>query len=445
MTTGYSLRRRLVIGLSVSVTALWLIGTAVSAFVVRHELDEAFDSALQETAQRILPLAVIDVLEQGDTGTARRISPLSHQEEYLIYILRRADGTVLLHSHNADPAVFPETPSTGFRDSGDHRIYGESAVSGSYILEVAEPLSHRREATMESSVALLFPLLILLPIGLFGLFWLTRRGLAPVLALCGEIGQRGSKDLSPIAGDGLPEEVQPIVTSVNELLGQLSKSLAAERAFAANSAHELRTPIAGALAQTQRLRDQLDSDDLRLRADGLEASLKRIQRISEKLMQLARAEGAGVLSANASDLRPILDHLVESYRRDHDQAARIDYRADQPHLMSRLDPDSFGILVGNLIENALKHSDPGSIIRITLNAPGEIQVENDAAPIAPDDLARLKDPFARGGSTAEGSGLGLAIAHTIAEAAGANLAFLSPSPGRDSGFTARLDLAVEPS
>ncbi len=440
MTTSYSLRTRLSYGLALGVAFMWLAGVLVCGLVVRHELDEAFDSALQETAQRLLPLAVIDILDHDGPLSERRVAPLRPHDEFLTYVVRDQFGNVILRSHDADKDDFPIKPKLGFSNTATHRIYGEAAVSESIFIEVAEPLEHRREAAMESTVALVVPLVLFLPFSVLGVWWLVRRSMQPVIGLSAQIEARSAGDLSPVRSTNLPEEVEPITDAVNNLMQRLQRSLEAERSFTANSAHELRTPIAGALAQTQRLISSLSDDDLRTRAHGIEASLLRLARISEKLMQLARAEGGGIMAETAIDLSPVLDAVVDEFKSHSESGIRLRYTpVAAGALIAQIDADAFAILMRNLIENALKHSPSGSPVDI-VPVPGHVRVINDGPALAPETLAGMTKRFARGPSNADGSGLGLAIATAIADNGNIGLSFKSPAMGRQDGFESIIDL-----
>ena len=174
MRHNRSLQKRLGVGLTLGATLLWLLGVAASGLVAQHEMNEVFDSALEETAQRILPLAVTDILNR-ETATGSRTAPaLKEHDEYLTYVVRDRQGALLLQSHDADPDVFAALPREGFTDTPTHRIYGASAVSDTIYIEVAEPLAHRREAALEAGLALLAPLFILIPVSLFGIWWVLR-------------------------------------------------------------------------------------------------------------------------------------------------------------------------------------------------------------------------------------------------------------------------------
>lgn len=423
---------------------MWLAAMLAAGIIVRHELDEAFDSALQETAQRLLPLAALDVMGRDGASPTRHIAPLlKAHREFLAYLVRDRSGRILLRSHQVDPAAFPQTPATGFRSTATHRLYGEAAISDTIVIEIAEPLAHRREATLEAVTGLLAPLPILIPLSIAGVWWFVRRSMAPVLIFSSEIEARGDGNLAPVSTEPLPTEIRPLAEAVNRLMERLRRSLDVERSFAANSAHELRTPIAATLAQTQRLIAEAPEGALRERARQIEKALRGLARLSEKLMQLARAEGGGLLGETPHDLAPVLAHVVDEFRRRPVNSARLRLEAPaSAKLWSRIDPDAFAVLMRNLIENALIHGDAGEAVVVTVNGAGSVSVVNGGRPVLDQVFATLKARFTRGQTDARGSGLGLAIAETIAAGAGARLDLISPATGRPDGFEAIVHLPV---
>ena len=144
-----SIRRQLAVGLTGSIAVFWLLAILGAGLVVRHEIDQVFDAALQETAERILPLAILDLIDRDDDGTSQRLARITEQEEFLEYVVRDETGRALLQSHDADLAVFTPQDQDGFYTAHDHRIFARSAVSGAYRIELAEPLAHRREAVLD--------------------------------------------------------------------------------------------------------------------------------------------------------------------------------------------------------------------------------------------------------------------------------------------------------
>jgi two-component system OmpR family sensor kinase len=439
-----SIRLRSAAALSLIVTLIWLGTAAVTARLLTSEMAGMFDSALQETGQRILQLAVVDVLNRDEEGVTQRLMPLDAHEEYFTYIVRDDLGRVLLTSHRADPALFPVFDAPGFHEANGLRFYHESAVRGTIRVTIAEPLSHRHEVAREMALGLALPLVVMIPLSIAGIFYGLGYGLRPLGRLRAQLARRGANDLSPLPLGGMAVELQPIAETLNQLLARLEKAFAAERSFAANAAHELRTPLAGALAQIQRLRQTSTDPESARRASEAEATLKRLTRLSERLMQLARAEGARLLGDAPQDLRPVLRLVAGDFAQGAD-AGRVQLSLPGAAVPSEVDPDAVAIIVRNLIENALRHGDAGPVA-VTLDLDGTLCVTNDGPPVPPDDLAALSGRFVRGKDAGAGSGLGLAIVHTIAQRIGAPLRLTSPLAGTDTGFSAciRLQGAILP-
>ena len=436
-----SIRLRTALVLSGIVTLLWLATAGLTAHLLSDEMDEVFDSALQETGQRILQLAVVDVLNRDEDGITRRITGLGAHEEHFTYVVRDAAGALLLASHRADPAEFPRFTSNGFHEVGETRFYTEAAVRGTVILTIAEPQSHRHEIEREMAVALALPLVVMVPLSIAAIFLALGIGLGPLDRLRGQLAQRGAGRLSPVALDGLPTELRPIAATVNDLLARLDTAFAAERSFAGHAAHELRTPLAAALAQVQRLHQQAADPDIRSRAEAVEATLKRLTRLSEKLLQLARAEGARLVLDQPADLRPVLTLIAQDFGHGSD-AGRVRLSLPDAPVLSRIDPDAAAIVARNLIENALRHGDGGAV-QVVLDGTARLAVENGGPAVKADQMATLTARFVRGSGAGDGSGLGLAIVQTIAARLGAELRLSSPRPGHADSFHASLSLRAE--
>lgn len=436
-----SLQRRLGLTLGLLLTVLWIGAASVTAILARHAMDEVFDSALQETAQRILPLAVADVLGREEEGVTQRQGEVRAHDEFLTYAVRDGQGRFVLLSHDAEPKVFPPWRDTGFSQSATHRFYNEAALQGSVRLTVAEPLAHRTAAAREIQLGLGLPLLIFLPVALVAIVLGVRASLAPLRRFRERLAARGARDLSLVPADELPAEVAPVADTLNALLGRLAAAFEAERSFAANAAHELRTPLAGAIAQAQRLQAETSDPAAQARAADIEATLKRLTRLSERLMQLARAEGGRLRLAHAADLRPVARLLTDELSRM-TGAGRISLVLPPGALSSDLDPDVFAILYRNLVENALRHGASGAPVQVSLSGEGVLTVANEGPVVPSDVLGRLMDRFERAGQRTDGSGLGLAIVHAIAQRIGSTLVLTSPRTGQDSGFEASLTLPI---
>ncbi|MBV7407477.1 ATP-binding protein [Maritimibacter sp. DP1N21-5] len=437
-----SLQGRLGLSLGLAMTVLWLLAATVTAVIVRGELDEVFDSALRETAERILPLAATDIVGREDQGVTQRLAPIREHDEFFTYLVRDAEGRILLQSHAADPAVFPPWEGQGYRQTATHRFYSDAALQDTIRITVAEPLAHRASVAREIRMGLGLPLLVVLPIALVAIILAVRFSLDPLRRFRDRLDARGARDLSEVPASDLPTEIGPLATTLNGLLVRLRDAFEAERSFAANAAHELRTPLAGAIAQAQRLRAETREPTTEARAAEIEATLKRLTRLSERLMQLARAEGGRLRMDRSADLRAVARVVVDDIGRA-GAPGRIVLNLPDAAVMSDIDPDAFAILCRNLVENALRHGAENLAVEVTLTADGHLVVANDGPVVPREMLDRLTARFERGNTSTDGSGLGLAIVAAIANRIGSSLVLKSPRPGGSSGFEASLRLPTE--
>ena len=439
-----SLQARLGLSVGLVLTVLWLLAATVTAVIVRAEMDEVFDSALRETAERILPLAVTDIVGREDQGVTQRLAPIRAHDEFFTYLVRDAEGRILLQSHAADPTVFPSYDGPGFRQTATHRLYSDAALQDTIRITVAEPLAHRMSVAREIQMGLGLPLLIVLPVALIAIILAVRFSLDPLRRFRARLEARGARDLSQVPHEGLPTEIGPLADTLNSLLARLREAFEAERSFAANAAHELRTPLAGAIAQAQRLRSETKDRAAAQRATDIEETLKRLTRRTERMMQLARAEGGRLRMDKSSDLRGVARIVVDDIGRT-GTPDRIRLNLPDMAVMSDLDPDAFAILCRNLVENALRHGGQTTPVDVTLTASGQFTVANDGPVVPGETLDRLTARFERASATSDGSGLGLAIVAAIAERISSRLVLQSPRPGRTTGFQVSLRLPIDDS
>lgn len=206
-----SLQVRLGVSLGILLTLLWIAAATATAVMLRHEMDRVFDSSLQEAAQRLLPLAVVEIVgrEEGE-GVTQRLADLREHDEFLTYVVWDDQGRLLLQSHEADPALFPAWDGPGFRTTATHRFYGEDALQGTIRITAAEPLAHRAAAARDIRMGLGLPLLVFMPAALLAIVLTVRSGLSPLRRYRDRLAARAPQDLAPVACDDLPTEVAPV-------------------------------------------------------------------------------------------------------------------------------------------------------------------------------------------------------------------------------------------
>lgn len=431
-----SIARRLQIGLISALTVVWVVAATSVAWVVRHETEEVFDSTLQELAQRVLALAVIELDGAAHTGALSDMTVPAEHQEYLTYQVFDGDGNMLMRSHRASLLPFRVSSVPGHHVAGGQHYYVDRSKDDRYVIKVAESVSHREDTYSDMLLYLLLPFGVAIPFSALIIFWAVRRSEAPILHFGKEISKRDSKDLTPLDVSLLPVELTGVGESVNALMLRLERALEAERSFTANSAHELRTPIAAALAQLDVLRDAVEKHADKDRVALARSMVGRLEDMTVKLLHLARAESGKALQLDRMDMNGLTAMLLKdlAYRARH----RFNYTAPGHPVWILGDIDTIGIALQNLLENADKHASGDSGIQVCVTANGCFSVRNDCPAIAPDMLARLDQRFVRANQTQAGSGIGLSIVSVIARQGNASFALRSPCFDNGRGFEASI-------
>jgi two-component system OmpR family sensor kinase len=435
-----ALTRSLVVGL----TLLWLLGVLGSGVVLKRLIDEKSDDELQESAAILLSLVrhTDDPLVTAAVLGEIRV-PASHgpAHERLIFQVRDASGHVLLRSHNAPAAMLDVPPQDGFADTGDWRVVTLSDPGSGRAVQLADPLAERREALVTSLLWLMGPLAVLLAFAVYIVFRASRTLVRQVQRTASAVSRQDPQALGMLPLDGVVTEMKPAVEAANDLMARLADALEAERSFTYNSAHELRTPIAAALAQAQLVADMAQGTALQTKAEATVDSLRRLRKLAERLLALARAEGTVPLTDQSVDLAQVAQLTVDEFRHDvRVQGRRLVVEASRARV--RGDLDAVGLAVRNLVENAIVHGAGGTTIRVVCGQSARaatIAVIDDGPGVPARELPTLVKRFARGANArGSGAGLGLPIVATLARRMGAKLVLHSPAEGQSAGLEARL-------
>lgn len=456
-----SIALQLAVWLSAGMLVFWLGGAAISTLVLRSELEQAFDETLRQSAFRLLPLANRDVGEgargrepvprlgrdDDNRGPGRRDDrPLPRpgevapELEAFTYLVFDQNGVIRLRAEDA-PEVLPALPAgDGFTFVDGRRAFKSTDRRNGMSILVLETSTARSDALWGAVAGLLWPLAALLPLVGLGIWQAVRLALQPVRRLSRDVALRGGANLAPLDDADQPAELAPIAREIEGLLERLSAAMEAERTFAASSAHELRTPIAGALAQTQLLAREL-GDSASPRLKEIEQALRGLADLSEKLLQLSRLEAGFARSETAVDLAPVLQLVLRDFEAQSGTRGRVRFELHPgAELTQPINPDAFAIALRNLIHNGLLHGEPAGPVFVTAGPGPLVVVRNHGPIVAPELLARLTERFARGPTRAGGTGLGLAVVATIMQQTGGELQLRSPVAGWTDGFEAKLRL-----
>ena len=426
-----SMRRTLLLWLSAGLLAAVAVAAALVYLKARDEANALFDYQMRQMAAS-MPSQLLGPL------AGRRPFGLDVDEDVVIQIWDR-DGLRIYYSHE-HPSL-PTRIRLGFEtvqtERGEWRVY--SVQNGAATLQVAQPMSARRALARRMALRTVAPLLLALPL-LAWLVWLAvGRSLAPMRRVARELQARDAASTAVIGTEGLPEEIRPLVGALNELLGRLGRVLALQRNFVADAAHELRTPLTALKLQIGLARRAPDDAGREAALRDLERGVDRTAHLVGQLLTLARLEpGAEVpMRRERVDLGEIAAGVVAE--REPGAALRgidlgIDLGVDRDAACPvAADPAALAILVGNLVDNAIRHTPEGGTIDLRVECDGRhasLVVEDTGPGIPEEDLERVFDRFYRGaGGPSEGSGLGLAIVRRIADAHGARVSLANRPEG----------------
>ena len=441
-----SLNRRLVVRLVAGIVLVWLVAVGWLGWRSLHEVDEIFDQMLVRTTASIFAV-------MPDAPGGASVVRLPHKKiigsdttaQNPAIVLRAAQGDLLIQSTQLPAQMFDahDPPfHTVTYAKRRWRVFQGWDSERQYWIQVAAPLDERDELLRKLLAPTLLALLALLVLVPPTVFVGLRGGLKPLRRLTRSLSAGSSPLIPALTDEQVPVELASFTRAVDQLVERLKLGLEHERRFTADAAHELRHPLA-------TLRLELDlagrGEDATARTQHLQRAhhaLDRMQRLVTQLLLLARVEKLTELD-DAGPLR--LVRVAEAALRE------ISERAGARSIELSLDHDGndfvqgsdglLGILVQNLLDNALRHTPDHGQVNVRVGGTQEhvvLEVNDSGAGFSTLDPVSLVERFHRpDGSVGEGSGLGLSIAHAIANLHHGQLAFDRSSLG---GARVRLTL-----
>jgi len=421
-----SIRLRLLVSL---VALLVLVAAAMAAITYRNVLGETeaiFDYQLQQMA--------LSLRDQGEIASAEAGSLADEQLDFVIQIWT-VDGRNIYASraHSSLPARALLGLHTLVVEGRAWRTY--SVATRERVIQVAQPVEIRQRLAAHAAWRSVLPLLVMTPFAALAIWWLAAQNLAPLDRLAREVRSRDARSLAPVPTAGLPDEVAPLATSLNALLERLRSSLDSQRAFVADAAHELRSPLTALKLQLRLLRQAGDDATRAAAIESVAAGIDRAARLIEQLLTLARSEpGAAPVPPERIDLGELArEVLAAMHAFAHDRGSELVLDADRPVVVAG-ERSALAAAVRNLVDNAIRYSPSGSRVDVGVgqeNGAAWLRVDDAGPGIAPAERERVFDRFYRRAAAGEeGSGLGLAIVRSVAERHGATLALAdSPSGG----------------
>ena len=438
----------------------WVVAQAIANGPFDRELaDVALALARQAVALEARGLADSPAGRQQMQRTAEQLLHNDDGDEDRVFFQVLGRRGELLAGDAALPVPVDDLRGPPAKDSVRYRdeLVGEEPVRVAYVwlrgsagelesdalVQVAETLSRRSLLATEIIKGVLLPQFVILPVAVVLVWFALARGFRPLAELQQRIRRRQVTDLSPIEDGNVPDEVAPLVAAINDLLQRLDASIATQRHFLADAAHQLKTPLAGLRTQAELAAREIDSGQSNaatLRHSLLQIALssQRAAHMVNQLLAMARAEvGGEVLRRVPLDLAVMTRAVV----RDFVSSAlerRIDLGYEGPEGAAPLrllgEPVLLSELIRNLVDNALRYTPAGGVVTArVLPDPYDqmvvLQVEDTGPGIAPAEREAVFRAFYRSPDTpVDGSGLGLAIVREIALRHGAEIELADTRP-----------------
>ncbi|MGN6608257.1 MAG: sensor histidine kinase [Jatrophihabitans sp.] len=289
---------------------------------------------------------------------------------------------------------------------------------------------------------------IIVVVGTTGGYLLAKQALRPIARLTATAKQLSTETLDQRINLGGPDdELRELADTFDEMLARLDAAFDSQRLFVANASHELRTPLSVIRTELEvTLSDpHADAEELRRMGAVVSGATDRAQRLVTSLLTLARlqAVGGGELEVSERvDLAAIVPSVIDAVAAEADQKG-IQIETELDAAATTGDPRLLERLVGNLVENAIRHNVPDGWLRVTTGQSGDkvwLHVANGGAVIASNEVDALFEPFRRGGrvrTATRGAGLGLAIVRLIVDAHRGKLQAAAPPFG---GLAIRIEL-----
>ncbi len=444
MIAGKTLRRQVLAWVSVPLAVLWLISTYTDYDIAKRYVNVAYDRALLESALDIgrqvrvlrgriyvdLPEVAIQMLRTRETGQ-------------LYYLVTGPDGEYITGEPDIKQPV--KAAPAGQAHYFDDVYRGQAVrvaaiqlpvetedVRGQVTVHVLENQGSRRELIRELAVRFALPQALVAICAVFVIWFSVTRALAPLALLRQEIEQRSHRDLSPLSAARVPSEVRPVIEAMNALLQRLSAALASQQRFIADAAHQLRTPIAGLRTQTELALRQSSPQEVRATLAQLQTATEHATHLINQLLSLARAEPSAenAQAMETLDLAALARNTATEWV-PRALARDIDLGFEGPDGPLPVKGDDFLLheMLGNLIDNAVRYTQRGGHVTVTLARAGSavnIGVEDDGPGIPENEREAVLERFHRVlGTGVEGCGLGLAIVREIAVRHGGSIRLLA--------------------
>ncbi|HDS9358232.1 TPA: two-component system sensor histidine kinase QseC [Enterobacter chengduensis] len=419
-----SLKLRLTLLFLLLSLAAWFAASIVAWQQTAHKLDKLFDTQQMLFAKRLLTMDLDEIRAPERMREVPKKAKHGHlDDDALAFAIFDTDGKMLLNDGENGRDIPYHYRRDGFDDgqlqddSDEWRFLWLTSPDGKHRVVVGQEWEYRQEMALDVVSSQLTPWLVALPVMLLLLILLLSRELRPLKKLAQTLRWRSPDATDSLPTDGVPTEVRPLLDALNHLFARTQEMMARERRFTSDAAHELRSPLAALKVQTDVAQLYVDDPQAQARAlTQLHAGIDRASRLVDQLLTLSRLDSLDNLddveTVAMADL--LQSAVMDIYHPAQQAGIEVRLNVNAPHVTRACQPLLLGLLVRNLLDNAVRYSPRGSVVDVTLDAHS-FTVQDNGPGIAPDALARIGERFYRPpGQDETGSGLGLSIVKRIA-------------------------------
>jgi two-component system sensor histidine kinase TctE len=301
----------------------------------------------------------------------------------------------------------------------EHTIQNKTAT---FHIQVAETRNQRKEIQRQIIFWIVIPQLILLISAMILVRFAVTKGLSPILFLNEKISSLSYKNLTPIDLQGVPKEVDRLVGSLNKLMQELNLSVQSQNRFVSDAAHQLRTPLAGILAQIELALDTKNANEIQKRLENINESSKRLIHIINQLLTLSKSQSDTLHYAEFMPLNLVaFTKQVTSIMLPAADLKHIDlgYEGSEEVLNIMADEGRLYDLIHNLIDNAIKYTADHGKVTLAVDLKDNkvrLTVEDNGVGIPKENQTMIYERFYRGDNVNNaGAGVGLSIVKDIAD------------------------------
>lgn len=381
-----------------------------------------------------IPELMTNILEQSESEHLRA----NPEEKYLFQIWNRSNQ-VILHSAHSPAEPFSDKKN-GFSDKKINdqywRVFTSTDPNSGLTFAVADSYNVRDQMLHLLTLDDIYIMLLIYPLSGILIWFIIGRGLRSIQRVASEVAQRAADHLNPVDLEAVPMEIQPLIDELNKLFLRLKQAFEREQRFAADAAHELRTPLAALRTQAQVALKATEAHDRQIQLQNVITGVDRCTHVIQQLLTLCRMspDSATLENPVEVDINKLAAEVIGQLAPIAiDKQIEIELIAKDSNAVVMGNTTGLYALIRNLVDNAIRYTPKNGTIRVFVNTDNHhvmLRVVDNGPGIPVDLRARVFERFFRVlGSNAQGSGLGLAIVQQIVKLHSGDVSLGVPEAG----------------